>query len=128
MSQIPAKVMGYRLEQKLDLAAITISDYYRTYFKADRTGFLIPDPETLLNDYQMAFGQLEPFSVLLTEEAELYLLTGRTEQARMCFGKALEILEYVNEKDKVNYAMDRLPRIKALQSRLTEWLASNESI
>jgi hypothetical protein len=121
MSQIPAKVLGYRLEHKLELANLTIEDYYRTYLKTDRSAAVIPDAAKLMEIYQMDFGQLEPFSALLVEEAELFLAEGNEKQAKIVLIKAIEILTYVNDKEKVNYSQDRIVRLYSIKKRIAAY-------
>jgi hypothetical protein len=118
MSQIPAKVLGYRLERKLELANLALDDYYRTYLKTQRGICILPDVGKLMETYRIDFGQLEPFSSLLVEESELFLTEGNEKQALLLLKKAAEILDYVNEHEKLNYSADRVFRLKTLQARI----------
>jgi hypothetical protein len=121
MSQIPARVLGFRLEKKLELANLALDDYYRTYLKTDRANCLIPPGPELQKAYNLDFGQIEPFSTLLTEEAEMLLIEGKKDQDYYRLKKALEFLEYVQENEKINYSHDRIERIKMLQLKLRTW-------
>ncbi len=119
MNQIPARVLGLRADHKLELAEHVLDDYYLTYLKTDRAHCLIPEAAKLEAAFKMEFGQIEPFSMLLNEEAELLFARGNKQLAILRREKALELLEFVDEQDKVNYSPDRKERIRVLKSKLT---------
>jgi hypothetical protein len=117
MADIPAKVVGLRTEGKTALALERVNDFYRTYPRFDKGLITLLPASEIASRCKLDVRELEPLAAMLAEEGELLQLAGQDGEAMRKWAKALELLEYLNEKDKQNYSVDRNDRIKLLREK-----------
>jgi hypothetical protein len=118
MANVTARILGFRLEGRLKPALELVDDYYKTYIRFDKA--LLPglSAETLHLQYKMDLREIDSLSNLLDEEGALLMLQEKREEAKAKWEKALKLLDYVHQNDKITFSAERLNRMSLLKHKI----------
>jgi hypothetical protein len=117
MSKVSAKILGLRLEGRLKPAFEQVNDYYKAYIRFDRKTLDELSPSEMQERYKMDLREIDSLAGILEEEGELLLLQENRAEAQLKRMNALELMDYVIEKDTITFSQERLHKRDLLKRK-----------
>lgn len=124
MGDLIAALLGKIKKGETKIAAEQIEQYYNEFLKQDAAFFSkIPIDnltDTLLNEHNYTNEHLQILAELFYAEGELYLKSGKIENALLNLKKSLKLNEYIDATLKT-FDLKRNERIILLQNKIKEF-------
>jgi hypothetical protein len=117
LSAAARKLRALRMEGKQEEAMETLLGFYKSVFPEHGAAICDESPEQIISQSQLGIAVLDPIADIFTEEAELLIIQGMTQEASKRGKKALTLLNYLDRSDTHTYSQNRKDRMQVLEGK-----------